>query len=65
GMGMRRMLKRQPFEVYLFSEYQTSSCCRDCGDPLKKFKRMKDPPCRITIAPQALYYALLRLPIKK
>ncbi|KAI8384716.1 uncharacterized protein BYT42DRAFT_271939 [Radiomyces spectabilis] len=43
GVGMRRMLKKQGFEVYLLDEFKTSSCCPDCGDPLEKSRRCPIP----------------------
>ncbi|KAI8388266.1 uncharacterized protein BYT42DRAFT_611336 [Radiomyces spectabilis] len=61
GVGMRRMLKKQGFEVYLLDEFKTSSCCPDCGDPLEKFKKVPNPrPYRRTKQPEVLCHGLLR-----
>ncbi|KAI8373046.1 uncharacterized protein BYT42DRAFT_616232 [Radiomyces spectabilis] len=61
GVGMRWMLKKQGFEVYLLDEFKTYSCCPDCGDPLEKFKKVPNPgPYRRTKQPEVLCHGLLR-----
>ncbi|KAI7899206.1 uncharacterized protein BX663DRAFT_532908 [Cokeromyces recurvatus] len=43
GVGMRRMLKKEGLQLYLFDEYKTSSFCPKCKNgKLKKFPYVKN-----------------------
>ncbi|KAI7870616.1 hypothetical protein BDF14DRAFT_1771786 [Spinellus fusiger] len=42
--GMRRMLKKEGFKLYLINEFKISSLCPGCKySPLEIFKHVKNP----------------------
>ncbi|KAG1620233.1 hypothetical protein G6F46_002553 [Rhizopus delemar] len=44
GVGMRRMLAKEGFQVYLFDEFRTSSVCPSCHNGgLETFKKVQNP----------------------
>ena len=62
GIGMRRMLVKQGFQVYLLDEFKTSSMCPSCGDgELEKFKMVENPrPYQRENNPTVIRHGLLR-----
>ncbi|KAI7870020.1 hypothetical protein BDF14DRAFT_1778562 [Spinellus fusiger] len=43
-VGMRRMLRKKGFNVYLINEFKTSSFCPPCQNrALEKYKKVKNP----------------------
>jgi hypothetical protein len=62
GVGMRRMLVKHGFEVYLLDEYGTSKHCPQCeGRSLEPFKRVPNPrPYRRSNMPTVKCHGLLR-----
>ncbi|GAA5796416.1 hypothetical protein HPULCUR_001788 [Helicostylum pulchrum] len=64
GVGIRNMLRKEGFKVYLLDEFKTSSLCPSCkdGTTLEKFKEVKNPrPFRRTRNPIVICHGLLRL----
>ncbi|GAA5801827.1 hypothetical protein HPULCUR_007281 [Helicostylum pulchrum] len=64
GVGIRNMLRKEGFKVYLLDEFKTSSLCPSCkdGTTLEKFKEVKNPrPFRRTKNPTVICHGLLRL----
>jgi hypothetical protein len=44
GVGMRRVLTKEGFQVYLLDEFRTSSLCPSCQNgKLKTFKKVQNP----------------------
>ncbi|KAI9269577.1 hypothetical protein EDC94DRAFT_639311 [Helicostylum pulchrum] len=63
GVGIRNMLRKEGFKVYLLNEFETSSLCPSCkdGTTLEKFKEVKNPrPFRRTRNPTVICHGLLR-----
>ncbi|KAI9270016.1 hypothetical protein EDC94DRAFT_334909 [Helicostylum pulchrum] len=63
GVGIRNMLRKEGFKVYLLDEFKTSSLCPSCkdGTTLEKFKEVKNPkPFRRTRNPTVTCHGLLR-----
>ncbi|KAI9259255.1 hypothetical protein EDC94DRAFT_160502 [Helicostylum pulchrum] len=63
GVGIRNMLRKEGFKVYLLDEFKTSSLCPSCkdGTTLEKFKEVKNPrPFRRTKNPTVICRGLLR-----
>ncbi|KAG1558248.1 hypothetical protein G6F49_004678 [Rhizopus delemar] len=62
GVGMRRMLAKEGFQVYLLDEFRTSSLCPSCQNgELETFKKVQDPrPYQRENYPIADRHGLLR-----
>ncbi|KAI9272331.1 hypothetical protein EDC94DRAFT_596108 [Helicostylum pulchrum] len=61
GKGMRKMLKKEGFKVYLLDEYKTSSICPSCDNELERFKECANPrPYRRLKNPTVKRHELLR-----
>ncbi|KAI9265788.1 hypothetical protein EDC94DRAFT_634206 [Helicostylum pulchrum] len=63
GVGIRNMLRKEGFKVYLLDEFKSSSLCPSCkdGTTLEKFKEVKNPrPFRRTKNPTVICHGLLR-----
>jgi len=64
GKGMRTLLKKAGYPLYLVDEYRTSCRCSDCQENnghCEKFRLCKNPrPWRRKIEPQVLRHGLLK-----
>jgi hypothetical protein len=62
GMGMRRMLRHQGFQVLIIDEFGTSKHCPECHQKsLRTFKRVRNPrPHRRQTYPTVTCHGLLR-----
>ncbi|CEP15153.1 hypothetical protein [Parasitella parasitica] len=59
--GLRRMLKKNGFPLYLIDEFRTSSFCPKCESDLEKFKVIPNPrPHNQEKQPKVLCHGLLR-----
>ncbi|GAA5799124.1 hypothetical protein HPULCUR_004533 [Helicostylum pulchrum] len=64
GVGIRNMLRKEGFKVYLLDEFKTSSLCPSCKDgaTLEIFKEVKNSrPFRLAKNPTVICHGLLRL----
>ncbi|KAG2236350.1 hypothetical protein INT48_008332 [Thamnidium elegans] len=61
GKGMRKMLRKEGFQIYLLDEYKTSSICPSCEHQLENFKECINPrPYRRSNNPTVKCHGLLR-----
>ncbi|KAI8054733.1 hypothetical protein BDF21DRAFT_430939, partial [Thamnidium elegans] len=58
---MRKMLRKEGFQIYLLDEYKTSSICPSCEHQLENFKECINPrPYRRSNNPTVKCHGLLR-----